>query len=428
MDAEKPNDCHILHSDMNSFYASVEQAEHPELRGLPVVVGGDEKLRHGIVLTKSKEAKAYGIKTAETLWQARQKCPHVVIVPPNFGLYIRYSQLAREIYYQYTDLVEPFGLDECWMDVSGSKHLFGDALMIAREISERVKSELGLTVSIGVSWNKIFAKFGSDYKKPDAITVVDRSNYRSLVWDSPVRELLYVGAATERKLQLIGIKTIGELALAEPEMIRKYLGKAGAAVQTFARGEDATPVKPYDPGSHDVDRVIKSFGNGLTAPHDIADAQSAKALIYLLAESVAQRMREAQFRARTVSVAVRYASDLSGCVRQTKLPRATNATSPIAGAAFKLLAQNEPLDETRPLRSLHVCATDLVAMGTVEQLMLFDESNTESQEQLDAAIDDLRRRFGNGCVIRGVELSDQSLKGLDIKQENVVHPVSFFHT
>jgi DNA polymerase-4 len=413
---------------MNSFYAAVEQAEHPELRGLPVVVGGDEKLRHGIVLTKSKEAKAYGIKTAETLWQARQKCPDLVVVPPDYQLYIRYSEMAREIYYQYTDLVEPFGLDECWLDVTGSECLFGSALMIAQEISERVKAELGLTVSIGVSWNKIFAKFGSDYKKPDAITVIDRDNYRQIVWASPVRELLYVGAATERKLRLTGIETIGELAHTDPLLLKRCFGKPGETLWCFARGEDASPVKPYDPVMRGVERSVKSFGNGLTAPHDIDNPSDARALVYLLAESVSQRMREAGFRARTVSVAVRYAADLSGCVRQTKLAVASNSTSVIARAAFGLLSRSEPLDAGRPLRALHVCATDLAAVGANEQLALFDETGNAELEQLDAAIDDLRRRFGNTCVVRGVELCDESLRGIDIKQDNVVHPVSFFHT
>ena len=195
---------------MNSFYASVEQAERPELRGKPVVVAGKEELRHGIVLTKSIEAKRYGIKTAEALWQARAKCPDLIVLPPRYKLYRRYSELARAIYYQYTDLVEPFGLDECWLDLTGSLHLHGgDALVVAREISERMKAELGCTVSIGVSWNKIFAKFGSDYKKPDAITCITRDNYRDVVWSAPVRDLLYVGPATERKLHAVGIETIG---------------------------------------------------------------------------------------------------------------------------------------------------------------------------------------------------------------------------
>jgi DNA polymerase-4 len=311
--------------------------------------------------------------------------------------------------------------------VSGSAHLFGGAQLIAQEISERIKSELGLTVSIGVSWNKIFAKFGSDYKKPDAITVITRDNYQDIVWRAPVRELLYVGHATERKLGAMEIETIGELALADPKRLHKRFGKIGGVLQTFARGEDRTSVKPYDPVRNGVDRSIKSFGNGLTAPHDIENPHDAKALVYLLAESVAQRMREAHFQARTVSIGVRYASDLSGCMRQTKLPRPSNATSVIASSAFALLRANEPLDATQPLRAVHVCATDLVALDGPMQLSLFEDEQAQRLEQLDSAIDSLRSRFGNTCIVRGIELGDESLRGIDIKQDNVVHPVGVFH-
>jgi DNA polymerase-4 len=303
---------------MNCFYANVECAEHPELRGHPVAVGGDVERRHGIILAKNQEAKAAGVKTAETLWQARLKCPKLVIVPPDYTLYLRYSAMARDIYYNYSDLVEPFGPDEAWVDVTGSHQLNGGPVNIAYEISERIKAELGLTISVGLSWNKIFAKFGSDYKKPDAITVIDEHNYRQIVWASPVRELLYVGAATEAKLRALGINTIGELAKAPTKMLSNRFGKVGVVLQTFALGKDHTPVKPYDPTRQNVDRTIKSYGNGLTAPHDITDPHDAKALIYLLAESVAQRMREGYARAKTVSIGVRRA-DLGGYVRQTKL-------------------------------------------------------------------------------------------------------------
>lgn len=226
----------ILHSDMNSFYASVEQAENPALRGKPVVVAGKEELRHGIVLTKSVEAKKYGIKTAEALWQARAKCPDLIVLPPRYKLYRRYSEMARAIYYQYTDLVEPFGLDECWIDLTGSLSLHGgDAVLVACEISERVKAELGCTVSIGVSWNKIFAKFGSDYRKPDAITAITRDNYRDIVWRAPVRDLLYVGPATERKLHASAIRTIGDLAHASDAYLQRRFGKVGFVLRTFVQ-------------------------------------------------------------------------------------------------------------------------------------------------------------------------------------------------
>ena len=417
----------ILHSDMNSFYASVEQAENPVLHGKPVVVAGKEELRHGIVLTKSVEAKKWGIKTAETLWSARQKCPDLIVLPPRYKLYRRYSELARSIYYQYTDLVEPFGLDECWLDITGSVALHGgDPLVVAREISERIKAELGCTVSIGVSWNKIFAKFGSDLNKPDAITSITPANYRDVVWTAPVRDLLYVGPATERKLHGAGVSTIGELAQLSDAWLARRLGKMGFVLRSFARGEDATPVKPYDPTAKTVERAIKSYGNGLTAPHDIVRDDDARALIWLLSESVAQRMREDGMRAHTISIGVRSGIDLGGYSRQRQLARPTAATRTVAFSAWDLLRENQRLDDEHPVRALYVRASGLEPIEPVAQLALFDERGPD-WEGLDFAIDDLRRRFGNTCIIRGSELLDDSLRGLDIKDENTVHPESYFH-
>ncbi len=417
----------ILHSDMNAFYASVEQAERPELRGVPLVVGGHEETRHGIVLAKSAQAKAAGVKTGEALWEARAKCPGLVTVPPRYDVYQRYSALARRIYYQYTDLVEPFGLDECWLDLTGSLPLLGgDALRAATEISGRVKAELGCTVSIGVSWNKIFAKFSSDLRKPDAITAVTPENYRQLVWSQPVGELLYVGRATRAKLHSSGIDRIGELACASPELLRRRLGKVGLVLRAFARGEDATPVKPYDPAKNEVDRTVKSFGNGLTCPHDIVCEADAKALIYLLAESVAQRLREARFRASTVAIGVRDARDLTSYGRRTTLPRATTVTGQIARTAWELLVANEPLDEDHPLRGLHVRTLNLEPVDAPQQLDLGFDVRRRMLEDLDETIDELRLRFGNTCIQRGAELLDESLLELDVKRDNVVHPVGYF--
>ena len=417
----------IFHSDMNAFYASAEQAERPELRGVPLVVGGHEERRHGIVLAKSAQAKAAGIVTGEALWSAREKCPGLVVVPPRYNVYQKYSRLARRIYYQYTDLVEPFGLDEAWLDLTGALALSSrSALDVAREISQRVKDELGCTVSIGVSWNKIFAKFGSDYEKPDAITAVTPENYRGLVWPAPADELLYVGGATRAKLHSSGIDTVGDLACASPELLRRRLGKVGGILRTFARGEDATPVKPYDAARNEVDRVVKSFGNGLTAPHDIACEADARALVWLLAESVAQRLREARFRASTVSIGVRDARDLTSYGRQTTLPRATNVTGQIARTAWELLAGCEPLDEDHPLRGLHVRASNLEPADAPQQLDLGFDARRRMLEDLDETVDELRRRFGNTCIQRGAELLDETLLGLDVKRDNVVHPVGYF--
>ena len=418
----------ILHSDCNCFYASVEMHRRPELRGTAMCVGGDVEARHGIVLAKSPLAKAAGVKTGEVLWQARQKCPGLIVVPPDYPTYLRYSRLCRQIYYDYTPLVEPFGLDECWLDITGSVHLFGgDAGLVAREISERVKFELGITVSIGVSFNKVFAKFGSDADTGDGIAFITRDNYRDTVWPLPVGELIYVGPATERKLKAIGIDTIGELACADEQVLRRTLGKMGAVLQCFALGQDTSPVKPLDRTRIDVLREIKSVGNGLTAPHDICCRSDAKALIWLLSESVAQRLRELHFRASCVTIGVREAKTLTGYTRQRQLRRPSCDTRTIARCAFSLLTANEPLDETHPLRGLHVRATQLSRADQPWQTDLFgDEERAVTRERLDACIDEARRRFGNKCIVRGVELTDSSTSALDIKGDNIIHPVSYF--
>lgn len=420
----------VLHSDINCCYAQIECQARPELRGKPVVVGGDEEARHGIVLAKNLIAKRAGVKTAMALWEARKACPGLVVVPPDYRLYMDVSRRAREIYYDYTDRVEPFGPDEAWLDVTGTRRCLGlSPAEIAREVSERMVAELGINVSVGVSWNKIFAKFGSDYKKPDAVTVITRENYREVVWQAPVRDLLYVGPATERKLHSSGIDTIGQLACASDELLRNRLGKMGFVLRGFARGQDATEVKPYDRDAADVMREIKSYGNGLTAPRDICDPQSAKAYVWMLAESVAQRMREGRARARTVSVGARAADDLCTRSRQCKLPVATDVTLEVARAAWGLLRELEPLDASHPLRGIHVRASDLEPADADLQASLFDPlpRRTEMRE-LDASVDDLRRRYGNKCVVWGAQLVDEGAASVDAKADNTVHPVSFFHS
>ena len=419
----------ILHSDINCCYAQIECQANPALRGRPVVVGGDEQARHGIVLARNLGAKRYGVKTADTLRDARRKCPDLVVVPPDYRLYLRVSALARRLYYDYTDRVEPFGPDEAWLDVTGSRRCLGlSAHEIACEISERMKAELGITVSIGVSWNRIFAKFGSDYRKPDAVTVINRSNYRDVVWPAPVGDLLYVGPATERKLRSSGITTIGELACASDYYLDHRFGKVGRTLRAFARGEDVSEVKALDLGRCDVEREVKSYGNGITFPRDIEDAATARAVVWMLAESVAQRLREGRARCRTVSVGVRLSSDLSGYVRQAPAPLPTNITGEVARLAWQLLRDSEPLDGTRPLRALSVRASNLVPADEPLQLALFDPlPRRTGLERLDAAVDELRARFGNNCVMWGPKASDLDTRELDAKRDNIVHPVSFFH-
>ena len=290
----------ILHSDCNCFYASVEMLHHPELAGKPLAVGGDPEARHGIVLTANYIAKRMGVKTGMALWQARQACPDLVFVPPRMDLYLRFSRMAREIYLEYTDQVENFGCDEAWLAVERSRSIKGDGMTIAREISDRIKQELGITVSIGVSWNKIFAKLGSDYKKPDAITEISRENYKEIVWPLPASDLLYVGRSTERKLSRVGIHTIGELACAEPAHLQSFLGKMGLVLSAFANGLDDSPVS--EDGYH---APVKSIGNSTTTPRDLTTDTDVKIILMALSESVAARLRRNGFCAGVVEISIR---------------------------------------------------------------------------------------------------------------------------
>ncbi len=418
----------VLHVDMNCFYASVEMAEHPELRGLPVIVGGNEESRHGIVLTASYPAKRRGVKTAMALWEARKACPEAIIVPPHYGLYQRYSAHARAVYNEYTDLVEPFGLDECWLDITRTVDLHGgDALLVAREISERMVSELGCSVSVGISWNKIFAKFGSDYRKPEGLTQVTPENYRNLVWPAKVRDLLYVGPATERKLHRLGIRTIGELACADPYAIRRTLGKMGEVVQSFARGLDTAPVRTYEPGLGDIEHEVKGVGNGITTPFDVADATTARQVVWLMGESVAQRLRAQGLAARTIGAWGRDFETLASRSRQYTLERPTQLTSEICATAAWLLIGDWDFAHGEKLRSIGVRASNLSPAESQVQLDIFGKELARQQLlDLDRTVDELRLRFGNHVVRRLSELSDERLSSLDPERDNVVHPVSFF--
>lgn len=409
----------ILHSDLNAFYASVEMLHHPELRSVPMAVGGDPEARHGIVLTANYIAKRRGVKTGMALWQAREACPEIRFVPPHMDMYLRFSRLVREIYSEYTDKQESFGIDESWLNVSESCSLKGDGEYIAKEISRRVKSELGLTVSIGVSWNKIYAKLGSDYKKPDAITVISRDNYREIVYPLPVGDLLYVGSSTKRKLHLFGIKTIGQLAEADPAFLEKHLGKMGLVLSVFANGQDQTPVNHEDESA-----AIKSIGNSTTTPRDLIDNEEVKIIIYLLAESVASRLRDHQFKCRTVEISIRD-NELLSFTRQMKLRMVTDITEEIAESAYQLFLNNYTWQ--RGIRSVGVRACDLVNAGCPEQMDLFvTQEKRERLHKANEAVDYLRGRFGFQSVQRGIMYQDRVLAALDAKADNTVHPHSYF--
>ena len=353
------------------------------------------------------------------LWQAKAACPDLIFVPPRMDLYLRFSRMAREIYLEYTDQVENFGCDEAWLSVEKSRGIKGDGMTIAKEISDRIKTELGITVSIGVSWNKIFAKLGSDYKKPDAITLISRENYKRIVWPLPASDLLYVGRSTSRKLSSVGIRTIGELANADPSHLHSLLGKMGYVLHGFANGLDDSPVTTD--GYH---APIKSIGNSTTAPRDLTCDTDVKIILMALSESVAARLRKNGFCAGVVEISIRD-NGLFSFTRQVKLKRATNITDEIMKAAYGLF-QSHYLWE-HPIRSLGVRGSNLTLDHMPVQLSLFtDEELRERQEKLDRMTDEIRRRFGYFAIQRAFMKQDEHLSGLDAGT-HTVHPVGYFH-
>ncbi len=404
----------ILHVDCNKFYASVECLHNPEIRNKPVAVAGKREDRHGIILTKNEIASKYGVKTAEPIWKAMQKCPELVLVEPHFPLYVRFSNMAREIYKDYSQYIEPFGLDENWIDVTGSKKSPEE---IAYEIKERVKFELGITVSVGVSWNKIFAKFGSDYKKPDAVTVINRENYKRIVWESPVGDLLFVGPATTRKLNGYGIYTVGDLAAADKGFLHSLFGKNGYVMSDFANGLDSSPVSHMDD-----EQAIKSIGNSTTTARDLKDNDDVKTVLTVLAESVARRMREQGVKGKTVTISVRD-NKLQSFTRQAQLKTHTDISAEIITAAMQLFLNN--YNWANPIRSIGVSVSDFG-----EDFMQFDFSQTveqhEKQEKIEHAVDDIRRRFGSFAVQRASVLADRGLSSFNPHDDHTIHPVGYF--
>ena len=409
----------ILHVDLNNFYASVECLYNPTLRGKPVAVAGDPANRHGIILAKNMPAKKLGVKTGEAIWQAKNKVPDLICVPPQYDKYLRFSRAARKIYYRFTNQVESFGIDEAWLDVSGSVNLFGSGPEIAEKIRKTVKNELGLTVSIGVSWNKIFAKFGSDYKKPDAVTCITQDNYQDIIWPKPASDLLYVGHATERKLKGIAILTIGDLAKRDPALLKLSLGKWGLILSDFARGLDSSPVRVIDERS-----AVKSIGNGVTTPRDITSADDAKLVFICLAESVAARLRENALKCTGVEITLRDSS-LYTVTRQTKLSYPTYFSEDIFNAAMQLLNRNYDFYTNKHLRSIGVRGIILVTAEKGYQLEMFVADNTDKKDRLAKAVDHLRRRYGHDAVLRATTLLDDKLR-INPKDDHVIHPYSYF--
>ena len=386
----------ILHCDCNGFFASVECVLDPKLKDVPMAVGGDEESRHGIILAKNEKAKKFNIQTAETIWQAKKKCPNLVIVKPHHGLYYEYSKKVMDIYKRYTDYVEPFGLDEAWLDVTGSRRLFGDGVKIANDLRRIVKEETGLTISVGVSFCKVFAKLGSDYKKPDATTVFSKENWREFIYPLSVRELLFVGRKTGNELERLGVKTIGQLAALDEKILISHFGKAGEMLHRYSNGLDTDPVKSiYDK------REVKSVGNGMTFSHDLFGEEEIKDGIYALSDSIAARMRRKGLKCTTIQVTIKD-PNFKTINRQQKLKAPTYTSRDIRETAMEIVRKSWNMK--LPIRMMSVTGTNLVKEDAVyEQVSLFEEDNLNDRkvEQFEKTVDNLKNRFGDMVSLGG---------------------------
>ena len=397
----------ILHCDMNNFYASVECMLNPSLRGRPVAVCGETEERHGIVLAKNYEAKSYGILTGEPVVQARGKCPHLVVVPPHFEVYMEFSRKAKAIYDDYTDLVEPFGLDECWLDVTGSRRLFGSGEDIAHVIRGRITEELGLTISAGVSFNKVFAKLGSDMKKPDAVTVIPYECFREVIRGLPASDLLGVGRATAPKLAMLGIRTIGDLAQYPVECLKKKFGKCGEMLWRYANGLDDSPVVSRDPAALD-----KTAGHGITTRRDLVADGDVWPVMLELAQDVGHRLHIYGKRATGVAIAIKD-NRLATKQWQCALPYPTQSAFELAREAFSLFKRS--YEWRCPIRAVTVRAIGLVAEDTPYQTDLFtDTALVVRREALDRTVEALRSKYGNGIIRNAVLMNNPLLPAMEM--------------
>ena len=386
----------IFHIDQNCYFASVEMISRPELKDVPMAVAGDAKARHGIILAKNEPAKKYGIKTAEAIWQAQAKCPDLVLVDAHHEKYEFYSRKLREMYSEYTDRVEPFGLDECWLDMTDAVSDYREAEEVALEIRNRVKEEFKLTCSVGISFNKVFAKLGSDYKKPDATTVFSDEDWKEKIWPLPAADLLFVGKHTAEKLSKINVRTIGDLARTDGAFIDRYLGKAGIMLWEYANGMDDSPV-----AESGYKRIPKSVGNSTTTAEDMTSDRQIERTLHMLSESVAQRLRKHSLKGTVVQITVRD-RDLLIYEKQRILYKATDDAKDIYSAAKELF--KDSYDWSKGVRSIGVRCTKLVKSDSGEQLSLFTEvQKTERDDRLNKAIDDINRRYGNSVIKSAAE-------------------------
>ncbi len=389
----------ILHSDMNCFYASVEMMLNPSLRGKPVAVCGNTEDRHGIVLAKSQKAKEAGVKTGMVNWEAKKCCPGLIVVPPQYDQYLKYSKLARAIYGRFTDLVEPYGMDECWLDVTESSYIGGDGMEIAEKIRRTIREELGLTVSIGVSFNKIFAKLGSDLKKPDAITEISEANFREKIWPLPASDLLFVGRATDAKISKYGIHTIGDLATTDPDFLRRLLGVNGVQLWRYASGTDDSLVMHKDFVS-----PLKSVGHGITCTADLLDDEEVWKAMLELSQDIGHRLRLHKLKATGVQISIR-SNDLGFRQFQAPITLATQSPTVIAKKAHSIFRANYRW--SMPVRAVTVRAINLIPQSTPDQIDLFtDMRQVERRDRLDDCVEEIRRRFGKRAVYQACLMED----------------------
>lgn len=383
----------VLHCDLDNFFASVEGVYRPELKNVPFAVCGSEQERHGIVLAKNPLAKKYGVKTAEAIWQAKAKCPELTVVEPHYDRYLDFSRRARSIYEGYTDMVESFGVDECWLDVTGSHLLFGDGETIAREINKRVKKELGITVSIGVSFNKCFAKLGSDLNKPDGISIITPENFKKTVWPLSADKLLWVGSRTARALESMGLYTVGDIAAVGKDILTCALGKSGTGLWINAMGLDTSPVLRENELP-----AAKSIGKSMTGRADLKTDDDVRRTLLYLSENVSETLRLCGLLAGTVQIHVRDCM-LMSFERQMKLDSPTRLTETLAGEGMKLFRQN--WDWRRPVRSVGIRACELMSDTQAIQMRFgFDFARAQRLERLGCSVDSLREKYGRDCIRR----------------------------
>lgn len=400
-----PADRTILHCDLNGFYASVEALAHPEIGDKPMAVSGNPRIRHGIILAKNEAAKKYGISTGEPIFQAKKKCPQLILLEPHHEKYAEYSRKVNEIYSRFTNRVEPFGIDESWLDVSGSLSLFGSGAEIADKLRETVKSELGLTISVGVSFNKVFAKLGSDYKKPDATTIFGREQM-NIIRSLPARDMLFVGRSTAETLRRMGIQTIGDLADADEKFLVRRFGKHGKSLSEAARGEENSPVAFYG-----EDDKAKSVGNSITFKRDLDGAADIRAGLELVAEKVARRMKRDGVKCTVVHATIKGA-DFSYLTRQTTVGKPTNSKLALVETAMRLISANWDLKS--PVRMLGIAGSGLVDANAPYQADLFEPPQELSQknEKAEAAYFDIREKFGKSAICFGSEFERKD-RGID---------------